>query len=121
MKRMLLALPFLAACTTTTLLPVQPEPSDLDSECKGVQWLQKFPPRYPPSAAKAGQNGWVKAAFRLSPDGTLVDVKVLSSSPEKIFGKSVVDVLGKWRHKDSQVDSTKTCTIVMSMKINTIE
>jgi len=61
--------------------------------------LLKVEPDYPRRAAREGIEGWVKLEFTVLEDGTVADVKVLQSSPNRVFDRSAIRALLRWKFK----------------------
>lgn len=64
----------------------------------------KLPPEYPRKAAQAGQEGWVKLEFTITPSGTVKDPKVVASSPRRVFDRSALKAIRKWRFKPKMLN-----------------
>ena len=65
-----------------------------DSEARP---LVRVEPDYPRKAARAGQEGWVKLAFTITPSGSVKDVVVVDSQPRRVFERSARRALEQWR------------------------
>lgn len=66
--------------------------------------LSRVPPVYPIRAKRRGQEGWVKARFLIDREGRVQRVTIVESEPEKIFDKSVVQCISRWRFKPGTVE-----------------
>lgn len=69
------------------------------SQSSEVIALLKVEPDYPRQAARQGTEGWVKLEFTIIEDGTVTDVKVLEASPKRIFDKSAIRAIQRWKFK----------------------
>jgi protein TonB len=69
------------------------------AENNDVIALLKVEPDYPRSAASKGIEGWVKLEFTVLEDGTVADIKVLESSPKRVFDRSAMRALQRWKFK----------------------
>ena len=56
------------------------------------------PPRYPRAALARGIEGFVEVEFCINEAGKVVDVRVLSASPNGVFEQAVEQALGKRRY-----------------------
>lgn len=92
-----------------TLLLQQPV---LAKGAKSVQLasVTRIEPRYPLQAAQEGISGYVQLKFDVDAEGKVSNVRVVNSSPEKVFDKEAVRALEQWQysatgvtHKDQQV------------------
>lgn len=54
-------------------------------------------PLYPESARKRGIEGWVEAAFTVTPNGSVEDVEVRNASPANVFDDAAVRAIRNWR------------------------
>lgn len=54
-------------------------------------------PLYPESARKRGIEGWVEAAFTVTPNGSVEDVEVRNASPANVFDEAAVRAIRSWR------------------------
>ncbi len=53
-------------------------------------------PKYPRSAAERGIEGWVEVIFRIRPDGSVSDVRILDADPRGVFEDAAAAAVGKW-------------------------
>lgn len=65
----------------------------------GLTPLVRVEPRYPVRARQDGIEGWVKLGFTVSANGSVKDVKVISSKPRKVFDKAARKALKRWKFK----------------------
>jgi protein TonB len=70
--------------------------SDKNSEARAIV---QIPPKYPILAAKNGIEGWVKLTFTINKLGEVTQIKVLDSSPKRIFDKAAKQALKKWKYR----------------------
>lgn len=63
--------------------------------------LQDAQPRYPLPALRARIEGQADVAFTIQPDGSVRDVRLLSSSPAGLFDASALAVAQRWRFEPS--------------------
>lgn len=59
--------------------------------------LQDAQPRYPLPALRARIEGQAEVAFTIQPDGSVRDVRLLSSTPNGMFDASALAVAQRWR------------------------
>jgi TonB family protein len=59
--------------------------------------VREVAPVYPRDAMKAGTEGLVQVEFTIAPDGTTKDLRVVDSTPKKVFDKAALDSVSKWR------------------------
>jgi len=72
--------------------------------------VTRIEPRYPLQAAQEGISGYVQLRFDVDGQGKVSNVRVITSSPERVFDKEAVRALEQWEytatgvtHKDQQV------------------
>lgn len=53
-------------------------------------------PKYPRSAERRNQSGWVDVIFTVAMDGTVKDVEVKNSQPEGVFDDAALRAVNKW-------------------------
>ena len=73
--------------------------------------LAKVSPIYPVRASRRGIEGWVKVQFVVNKSGGVENLKVIEAQPEKIFDKSVVNCLARWKFKPGTVQGVAVSTL----------
>jgi len=71
--------------------------------------LKRAAPRYPSKALSQGLEGWVEVAYQVNERGRAVNAKVIKAEPQKVFDKSSIRAIEKWKFvpaKDSQTGKT---------------
>lgn len=66
--------------------------------------LVKIPPRYPMRAANRRIEGWVKIEFTITKEGTVKDAVVVQAHPSKIFNRSALQAIRRWKFKARIID-----------------
>ena len=66
--------------------------------------LRQIPPRYPPQAARAQQEGSVLVSFTITPDGRTADIKVVESQPKRVFDRAAIDAVSGYRFTPAMRD-----------------
>ena len=61
--------------------------------------LVRIPPRYPMRAANRRIQGWVKVEFTITEQGTVKDAVVIEAQPSKIFNRSALQAIKRWKFK----------------------
>jgi len=64
----------------------------------------KTKPSYPPRALRSGVEGIVTVEFTITVDGSVKDPKIIKSDPPKIFDRSVLKAIKKWKFNPETVD-----------------
>jgi len=77
------------------------------------------PPEYPEDLAQRGLSGVVTVSFRILPDGTVTDVKVVQST-ERGFNRAAVRCVRQWLFQpypetDTSSDHTGQTTITFDV------
>lgn len=62
-------------------------------------------PRYPVMAQRRKLEGRVDLEFTVRPDGSVTDVRVLSSEPEGVFDREAVAAMQRWRFAPAATES----------------
>ena len=88
----------------TVLAQEQPAPSAVPAAvprtvqaARAPRLLQDAQPRYPLPALRARIEGQAEVAFIIQPDGSVRDVRLLSSTPAGMFDASALAVAQRWR------------------------
>lgn len=66
--------------------------------------LVRFPPEYPPRPAEKGQEGWVLVEFTITHTGEVEDLVVVDAEPKKVFNRSVLRALKRWKYQPKIVN-----------------
>lgn len=74
-------------------VPVGPDPS-----------APNIPPRYPPDAARRGEQGVVVLLVNVAPNGAATGVAVYASSGFLLLDRAARDAVARWRFKAKNVD-----------------
>lgn len=99
----------MALVVTGTLLLQQPVVAK-GAKSAQLASVTRIEPRYPIQAAQQGISGYVQLRFDVDGQGKVSNVRVVQSSPERVFDKEAVRALEQWEytatgmtHKDQQV------------------
>lgn len=66
--------------------------------------LRNVPPRYPTTAVRANQEGWVEVTFTITPEGTVDDVKVVDAEPRHVFDRAATEAVSRWKFQPATQD-----------------
>ena len=66
--------------------------------------LVRIEPQYPRKARMQGIQGWVTLQFNITPAGTVSGIRILDSKPPRIFDRSAVRALRKWKYRPKVED-----------------
>lgn len=69
---------------------------DINDVDKKPSAVKQSPPVYPISAKRRGLGGYAKASFVIDKNGSVIKVKILSSS-DPVFEKPTIDAVRKWK------------------------
>jgi protein TonB len=72
--------------------------------------LLRIEPDYPRKAARNRKEGWVKVAFTITERGTVIDPEVLESRPRRLFNRSAVAAIRKWKFRPKVIDGSPVST-----------
>ncbi|RDJ00414.1 energy transducer TonB [Dyella solisilvae] len=61
-------------------------------------------PRYPTTAVRANQEGWVEVAFTITPEGNVDDVKVVDAEPRHVFDSAALEAVKRWKYQPATQD-----------------
>ena len=62
-----------------------------------VEVLNQEPPEYPGARVRRGQEGWVRVAYVIAPDGSATDPLIIDSSGGAAFEEATREVTDDWR------------------------
>ncbi|GGF61277.1 hypothetical protein GCM10011338_11930 [Alteromonas lipolytica] len=94
----------LCLCWTSAMAATQPPraapamPTG-DADVAHNNLIVRIDPKYPPQAARDGLNGWVMLSYTITENGSVSDISVLDSSPERVFDREARRALSKWKYK----------------------
>lgn len=66
--------------------------------------LRNVAPRYPTTAVRANQEGWVEVTFTITPEGTVDDVKVVDAEPRHVFDRAATEAVSRWKFQPATQD-----------------
>ncbi len=66
--------------------------------------LARISPVYPPSAERRGIEGWVRVAFTIAEDGSVVEPRVVDAEPKSVFDRAALRAISKWRYQPQVID-----------------
>jgi len=59
--------------------------------------LRTVSPKYPDRAVRKNIEGWVEVAYQVNEKGRAVNIQIVNSEPRKVFDKSTINAMKKWR------------------------
>lgn len=77
----------------------------------GAVLLQAEGARYPTSAMRARQAGWVLVSFTVDTDGGTSDIKVVDSKPGRVFDRAAIDAIKRYRFKPAMLDGEPVTSV----------
>jgi protein TonB len=80
----------------------------------GLIPLAKVAPVYPLHAARRGIEGKVRVQFLVTAEGTVQDIAILAAEPEKVFDKSVIDCVSRWRFQPGRVQGIPVAALAQT-------
>ncbi|MCH8845663.1 MAG: TonB family protein [Proteobacteria bacterium] len=75
----------------------QPKPPAVKPVASNLVPTLKTKPAYPPRALRSGIEGIVTVEFTIAVDGSVKDPNIIKSDPPKIFDRSVLKAIKKWK------------------------
>lgn len=73
--------------------------------------LVKIPPVYPARAKRRGIQGYVTVEFLVTKHGRVENVKIVNATPERIFNRSVVNCVSRWKFRPGTVEGIPVPTL----------
>jgi len=59
--------------------------------------LQQIHPLYPPKARRQRIEGWVKVGFIITTQGAVSNVRLIESTPPRIFDRAAIKAISRWK------------------------
>ena len=78
-------------------------PGDIASEGDVIP-VVRIDPQWPREALLEGIEGWVEIEFTVQPDGSVTDPRVVDAQPRRVFDRSAVRAILRWKFKPRIVD-----------------
>jgi protein TonB len=72
----------------------------------GPVLVRNVNPRYPTTAVRANQEGWVEVSFTITPEGNVDDVKVVDAEPRHVFDRAAVEAVSRWKYQPATQNGT---------------
>ncbi|MCP1728428.1 protein TonB [Natronospira proteinivora] len=69
-----------------------------------VMPLVRIEPQWPREALIQGVEGWVRVSFTITPEGRVVNARVVDSQPRRMFDRSALRAVEQWRFQPRIVD-----------------
>lgn len=66
--------------------------------------IVRIEPQYPREALVEGISGYVVVEFTIQADGSVADPKIVDSQPRRVFDRSAIRAIYKWKFKPRVVD-----------------
>jgi len=73
--------------------------------------IVKIPPMYPARAMRNNIEGWVEVRFLVTDKGQIKNIHIVKAIPEKIFNKSVIRCISRWKFKPGTIDGVPVNTM----------
>jgi len=78
-------------------------PGDIASEGDVIP-VVRIDPQWPREALLEGIEGWVEVEFTVLPDGSVANARVVDSEPRRVFDRSALRAILRWKFKPRIVD-----------------
>ena len=82
-----------------------------------VMPLVRVEPVYPRRAALQGIEGYVTLQFNITPAGTVSDIRILDSRPQRVFDSSAIQALRKWKYRPKIEDGKAVSQLNQRVKL----
>jgi TonB family protein len=80
-------------------VPAKPTEVKVIDTVVNAKPIKRVEPRYPVSAARNGQEGWVKLSFVIDPEGNVLDPIIEDSTGVKSLEKAAQRAIEKWKYE----------------------
>ncbi len=97
------------------------EPEDKNPELEAIK---RVSPEYPVDAARKGQFGYVTIRYVVNEQGEVIAVDALDSFPEKVFERSALNAVKRWKYQPTgkkQIGSVKMTFSIGPLKQKALE
>lgn len=97
----------LSGCSKQEVIEVKAPPRDITTvqlpsvppKYKGILPVYRPVPLYPGVAVRNKLEGWVAFQYDVDRDGSVVNAKIVDSSPPEVFDKLALSALSRYRYK----------------------
>ncbi|MBU2881051.1 energy transducer TonB [Psychrosphaera sp. B3R10] len=96
----------------TILLAASVFSSSSFAEFQSSEVIKKVSPKYPREAYLRQIEGYVSVIFVVNKKGEAEDIEVIDEKPKRIFRKSALNALKKWKFKPAMDDGKRTTDIM---------
>jgi TonB family protein len=80
--------------------------------------IKREPPKYPNSARRKGQEGWVRLSYVIEPDGSVSNAFVVDSSGLKSFEHSAIKSITQWQFEPAKENGKPIQQCVNSIQLD---
>ena len=88
-----------------------------DPEPPSPKATSKPAPDFPEKAKRDGVSGTVEAVITIDEDGRVVNVRIVSATPEGYFEKATIKALEKWRYEKQLVTPASTGPVLRTARV----
>lgn len=67
--------------------------------------------RYPATAMRERQEGWVLVSFTIDPNGRTSDIKVVDAQPRRVFDRAAIDAVQRYQFTPAKKDGVAVATV----------
>lgn len=93
--------------------PVEPVPA----AAPAPRLARVVKPDYPTAALKSGAEGWVNVSLSVTPDGNVLDPRVVASSNGTTFDRAALSAVGKWKYEPFAAAEPRPVTVRVEFKM----
>ena len=78
------------------------------SAFKPAQVIKRVDPKYPPDAARRGQEGWVKMSYVVDEEGRVQDPVIDDFGGNRAFARKALNAIKRWKYEPALKDGKPT-------------
>jgi len=89
----------------TPQAPAASQPAPVSQRTEAVL-VKGAPARYPPSAMRAQQEGWVVVAFTIDTNGETSHIEVVDAEPRRVFERAAIEAVSRYEFTPAKEGNT---------------
>jgi protein TonB len=94
----------------------KPAPEPQQPNIQNAVLVSKVEPRYPMSAYRQHEQGWVEVQFTVDTSGNVTNVQAVDANPKHVFERAATDAVKRWKYRPALNDG-KPFSVTMRRRI----
>jgi TonB family protein len=98
-------------------LPAPSEPAATAAPAPRLKLARMVKPDYPQDALINGTEGWVNVSMSITPDGNVVEPRVVASSNSMLFDRAAISAVRRWKYEPFAASEAQPATVRVDFRI----